>query len=155
MEASGTASFRHTCSILGQEWRIINLLQIAGFVDVLRLTRQRTPRRDDIMKVLYAIASAAFISWAAATPATAAPAMPSAAFQPTGTVDLVPVQYAPPRHGHRAPPRRVHRAPPPRHHYRAGHRYRSAPHGWHRYNARPRNWNSRGCITVGALWFCP
>lgn len=40
-------------------------------------------------------------------------------------------------------------------HYRAGHRYRSAPHGWHRYHARPRDWQRRGCIIVGPMWFCP
>jgi hypothetical protein len=39
--------------------------------------------------------------------------------------------------------------------YRAGSRYRSAPHGWHRYNARPRDWRTRGCVIVGPLWFCP
>jgi hypothetical protein len=29
-------------------------------------------------------------------------------------------------------------------------RYRS----WNRYNARPYNYRSRGCVSVGALWFC-
>ena len=40
-------------------------------------------------------------------------------------------------------------------HYVAGHRYRSAPHGWHRYHRRPGNWHTRGCVLVGPVWFCP
>jgi hypothetical protein len=39
--------------------------------------------------------------------------------------------------------------------YRAGGRYRSAPHGWHRFHSRPHDWRTRGCILVGPLWFCP
>lgn len=42
-----------------------------------------------------------------------------------------------------------------RHNYRAGGRYRSAPHGWHRYHSRPHDWRTRGCIVVGPIWFCP
>ena len=99
------------------------------------------------MKILIAIASAAFISLAAAAPAAAAPASSPVARSVDGL--LTQIQYAP-RH------RNVRRGPPPRHHqYRPGGRYKSAPHGWHRYHARPRDWSRRGCITVGALWFCP
>jgi len=100
------------------------------------------------MKILIAIASAAFVSLAAAAPASAAPATSPVAHSVDGL--LTQIQYAP---GHR----NVRRGPPPaRHHnYRPGGRYKSAPHGWHRYNARPGDWNRRGCITVGALWFCP
>lgn len=29
-------------------------------------------------------------------------------------------------------------------------RYRS----WNRYNARPYNYRSRGCVSVGPVWFC-
>jgi hypothetical protein len=39
--------------------------------------------------------------------------------------------------------------------YRAGHRYHEAPRHWRRYHSRPRDWNTRGCIIVGPLWFCP
>jgi hypothetical protein len=39
--------------------------------------------------------------------------------------------------------------------YRAGHHYRSAPHGWHRFERRPDDWSTRGCILVGPFWFCP
>ena len=105
------------------------------------------------MKTLIAIASAAFIALAAA-PASAAPA-PSPFAQSVDGL-LTQIQYAPHRHdGRRGPPQRMRHAPPPRPHYRAGGRYRSAPHGWHRYDRRPGDWSRRGCITVGALWFCP
>ncbi|MGE3993268.1 hypothetical protein [Pseudorhodoplanes sp.] len=42
-----------------------------------------------------------------------------------------------------------------RHHYRPGGRYHSAPHGWRRYGSRPRDWQTRGCVIVGPVWFCP
>lgn len=44
---------------------------------------------------------------------------------------------------------------PDRHHYRPGHRYAHAPRGWHRYPTRPAFWQTRGCVIVGPLWFCP
>lgn len=28
-------------------------------------------------------------------------------------------------------------------------------HGWYRYHARPYNWNTRGCVAIGPVWFCP
>lgn len=42
-----------------------------------------------------------------------------------------------------------------RHRYRAGGRYAHAPRGWHRHHSRPAYWQTRGCIMVGPLWFCP
>lgn len=39
--------------------------------------------------------------------------------------------------------------------YRAGHRYSKAPRGWHRHNKRPSYWQTRNCIMVGPLWYCP
>jgi Ni/Co efflux regulator RcnB len=45
-------------------------------------------------------------------------------------------------------------------HFRRGynhrrHDYRRAPRGWHRYDRRPDRWRTRGCITIGPIWFCP
>lgn len=42
-----------------------------------------------------------------------------------------------------------------RRHYRSGHRYDHAPHGYRRYGHRPYDWRTRGCIMVGPVWFCP
>jgi hypothetical protein len=39
--------------------------------------------------------------------------------------------------------------------YRAGHSYRHAPKGWRSYSSRPYGWQTRGCIIVGPVWFCP
>lgn len=39
--------------------------------------------------------------------------------------------------------------------YRAGRRYDRAPRGWRRHRHRPDRWESRGCIVVGPLWYCP
>lgn len=39
--------------------------------------------------------------------------------------------------------------------YRAGSRHAHAPKGWHRHSYRPSYWQTRGCIMVGPVWFCP
>lgn len=100
------------------------------------------------MRAIY-LGAALLISGFAVSTASAAPVAPvSGVSQHAPVID---VQYY-----HRDRDRRDYRRhapPPPR--YRAGHRYRSAPHGWHRYHARPRDWNRRGCIMVGPVWFCP
>jgi hypothetical protein len=43
----------------------------------------------------------------------------------------------------------------PKHQFRPGGRYSHAPKGWHRHGSRPAYWATRGCITVGPIWFCP
>lgn len=57
-------------------------------------------------------------------------------------------QYRGPRPG-------VHRRGPPPHRYAPGRSFRAPPPGYRRYGARPGNWRTRGCVTVGAIWFCP
>jgi hypothetical protein len=39
--------------------------------------------------------------------------------------------------------------------HRAGGRYKHAPNGWHRHDHRPGDWQTRGCIVVGPIWYCP
>ncbi len=39
--------------------------------------------------------------------------------------------------------------------YRAGRHYRHAPPGWRRYSSRPYGWQTRGCIVIGPVWYCP
>jgi hypothetical protein len=56
------------------------------------------------------------------------------------------------RRDHRGPYMRRH-GPRPR--YAPGARFRAPPPGYRRYGARPGNWRTRGCVTVGAIWFCP
>lgn len=41
------------------------------------------------------------------------------------------------------------------HNYRPGGRYSKAPPGWRRHSHRPSYWQSRGCVVVGPVWFCP
>jgi Ni/Co efflux regulator RcnB len=85
------------------------------------------------------------------------------------SVVAMPVAFAQPKHDnhnrssghHHSQSQRMapkHMRPSHRHQnrrYRPGHHYRSAPHGWHRYHRRPRDWQTRGCIVVGPVWFCP
>lgn len=84
-------------------------------------------------------------------PASAAPAS-SSALKHMAAQDgpVVQTQYAPSRKAYRKGYRKGHR-----HGYRAGHRYRHAPRGWKRYGSRPYGWQSRGCVIVGPVWFCP
>jgi hypothetical protein len=84
--------------------------------------------------------------------------VPAAAFPAAGAMKnvdfgsgIVEAQYYHKNRPHYYQPRAKHH----RYQYRAGHRYKSAPHGWHRYHARPGNWQRRGCIIVGPAWFCP
>jgi len=92
------------------------------------------------MRAIY-LAPALLLSALALSPASAAPAAPLSA-APAVESPLVQVQYN----------NRNHRGAPS---YRAGQRYRTAPHGWHRYDRRPSDWSRRRCGQVGPVWFCP
>ena len=95
------------------------------------------------MRAIYLAAALLLSGFAfAAVPAAAAPAAPMQSQAVPSGLQLDLAQY------YRGDDRRDR----PR--YRAGHHYRSAPHGWRRYDRRPRDWNRRGCIMVGPLWFC-
>ena len=86
------------------------------------------------------LAPALLLSVMAFAPASAAPVAPLNA-APAVESPLIQAQY------HRD------RSPGPR--YRAGQRYRTAPHGWHRYDRRPSDWSRRRCGQVGPVWVCP
>jgi hypothetical protein len=43
----------------------------------------------------------------------------------------------------------------PGHGFRPGSRHSHAPKGWHRHSKRPSYWQTRGCVVVGPVWFCP
>ena len=101
------------------------------------------------------IAAATAISLMAATSAMSAPATQTVPTTQTlqhnlGASNLVEVQ----RYTWRD--RRFRRGHDARRYaYRPGYRYRSAPSHWQRYAYRPYGWQTRGCITVGPVWFCP
>jgi hypothetical protein len=86
------------------------------------------------------LAPALLLSALALSPASAAQVAPLSA-APSVESPLIQVQY---NRDHRDEPR-----------YRAGQRYRTAPHGWHRYDRRPSDWSRRRCGQVGPVWFCP
>lgn len=98
--------------------------------------------------------AAAFVAAAFAVPAYAAPVL-----SPAHSVGEVKLQLVQSRDDNRRYNRRDYRRDRnwDRRHYRgrnqyySGHRYR----GWNRYNSRPWNWRSRGCASVGPVWFCP
>jgi hypothetical protein len=90
------------------------------------------------------LASALLVSGLALSPASAAPVAPLSVAAAVES-PLLAVQYRRDRDNAHRDNRR----------YRAGQRYRSAPHGWHRYDRRPGDWRSRRCGQVGPVWFCP
>ncbi len=99
------------------------------------------------MKIAAFTLSAALLAFASITPASAAPS--AAVGHATAQADgVTQVQYKKKhyRKGYKQGYRRG---------YRAGHRYSHAPRGWRRYSSRPSFWQTRGCVVVGPVWFCP
>ncbi len=103
------------------------------------------------MRAIY-LAPALLLSALAFTPASAAPAAAIQGDAVTPALTLTQYGYHDNHHRYRKHyDGKRYRHP----HYVPGHRYHSAPHGWHRYGRRPHNWQTRGCILVGPIWFCP
>lgn len=108
-----------------------------------------------IRNVLAASVVAAFMG--SAVPAAALPlsAPSSAPILQSGSVPQAEtVQYRG-NERYRGPGPGVRRYGPQRPRYAPGQRFRAPPPGYRRYGARPGNWRTRGCVTVGAIWFCP
>lgn len=96
------------------------------------------------MKIAAFTLSAAVLAFASLTPASAAPVQ--AVGHATAHADgVTQVQYK----------KKYYKGKRHKHGYRAGHRYKHAPKGWHRHNSRPSYWQTRGCVVVGPVWFCP
>ncbi len=95
--------------------------------------------------------SAALLGLVSITPASAAPSAAGNAAVRTDGVTLVAQKtvVVKKRNGH------VTRKVVYRNGFRPGGHYRRAPGGWHRFDNRPGDWNTRGCIVVGPIWYCP
>lgn len=104
------------------------------------------------MKIAAYALSAALFGLMSATSASALPSKAvGTAVQSEG---IVLVQHGPDRRYGKKHDRRYgkeHR----RHNYRPGGRYSKAPPGWRRHYKRPSYWQTRGCVVVGPVWFCP
>jgi hypothetical protein len=90
--------------------------------------------------------------------ATSAWALPSSKLMTGTAADAVTqIQYN--QHHNKKGPSKHYTQPKhhsgPNHRYAPGSRHAKAPPHWRRYGARPQNWQSRGCVIVGPLWFCP
>jgi hypothetical protein len=91
-----------------------------------------------------ALATAIGLGLFAATTASAAPINPAAASGQGLTASTVEqAQYK--RGWNKRPGWQKHR----------GSRRDHARRHWRRYHARPSNWQSRGCIVIGPIWYCP
>lgn len=98
------------------------------------------------MKIAAYALSAALLGLMSATPASALPSKAGIAVQNDG---IVLVQH---KHNQRKYHGKKHRH---NHKYRPGGRYSKAPPGWKRHYKRPSYWQTRGCVIVGPVWFCP
>ena len=87
----------------------------------------------------------AFVATAAIAAPAGSPALSGVTASTTGNVIQARDGR---RHGY-------HRHRSYRHSYRTGRRYSHAPRGWRRHSRRPAYWQTRGCIVVGPVWFCP
>jgi len=99
--------------------------------------------------------SACLLAFAGATPTLAAPVSGagSASAQTEGAVTPVQYgQYKKKKHFNKgySGKHRGHK-----HGFRPGSRHSHAPKGWHRHSHRPSYWQTRGCVVVGPVWFCP
>jgi hypothetical protein len=104
---------------------------------------------DFTLKIAALALSAALLGLMSVTPASAAGAVsPSALSQATAPAADGVTLIAKKRYGKRY--RKGHR-----HGFRPGGRYKKAPPGWRRHSYRPYYWQTRGCIMVGPVWFCP
>jgi hypothetical protein len=86
--------------------------------------------------------SAALLGLAVVSPASAVTPSAAVGHATVQTDGITPVQYKKKHYKHR-------------HKYRPGGRYKHAPKGWRRYSSRPSFWQTRGCVVVGPVWWCP
>ncbi len=97
--------------------------------------------------------AAAFVAAALAVPAHATPA-----FSPAHSAGEATLHLVQSRDNNRRWDRRDYRRDRnwDRRYYRSRNQYRGNRYrGWNRYSSRPWNWRSRGCASVGPVWFCP
>lgn len=92
--------------------------------------------------MLKALVPAAIVSILAATSASAAPLVQLKTVMPAETLQVQDYER-----------RGVHRRER-EHRYTPGRRYDRAPSHYRRHAHRPHDWHRRGCIQVGAAWFC-
>lgn len=106
------------------------------------------------MKIAAFACSAALLGLVSITPANALPA--SAANQASATAPQS-IQLVNHKPGHYKYGKKYGKKNyfGPKRHYRPGGHYSHAPKGWHRHSKRPAYWQTRGCIAVGPVWFCP
>lgn len=105
------------------------------------------------MKIAAFALSAALLGVMSLSPASALPSSPAAG---TATAQSPSVDMIAHKPGH--PPKKYYGSKKyygPKHQFRPGGRYSHAPKGWHRHSKRPAYWQTRGCIAVGPVWFCP
>ena len=100
------------------------------------------------MKIAAYALSAALLGLMNVTPASAASVLPTKASVAVQGEGIVLAQY-----GTKKKYSGKHYGK--KHGYRPGGRYSKAPRGWKRHYKRPSYWQTRGCIVVGPVWFCP
>jgi hypothetical protein len=94
--------------------------------------------------------SACLLAFAGTAPTLAAPVSGAGSANAQTDRGVTPVQYGQYRKKNFGGKHRGHK-----HGFRPGSRHAHAPKGWHRHSRRPSYWQTRGCVVVGPVWFCP
>jgi hypothetical protein len=93
------------------------------------------------------ILTAAILGTTIVSTAWALPVAPANHVEKSGLPAVVQVKDYDNHHGNKHYGKNWHHD----NHQWADHRYDN----WNRYSSRPYGWQSRGCVLVGPLWFCP
>lgn len=100
------------------------------------------------MKIVALALSAALLGVASVSPASALPSAAAGSVTAQAETDGIALAQF-------GPKKKQFGKSKYRHKYRPGGRYSKAPRGWKRHYKRPSYWETRGCIIVGPIWFCP
>lgn len=111
------------------------------------------------MRLVTVAMSACLLAFAGAAPTLAAPVSSAASATAQADSGFTPIQYSQYKKknynkgynkGYGGKHGRGHK-----HGFRPGSHHSHAPKGWHRHSHRPSYWQTRGCVVVGPVWFCP
>lgn len=114
------------------------------------------------MRIATLALSACLLAFAGAAPTVAAPVSGTASATAQADSSFTPVQYNQYKkknfnkgYGSNKGGFKGNRGDGHNHGFRPGSRHAHAPKGWHRHSRRPSYWQTRGCVVVGPVWFCP
>lgn len=107
------------------------------------------------MRIATLALSACLIAFAGAAPTVAAPVSGTASATAQADSGFTHVQYNQKKNFNKGYGKNKGGFGGNKYGFRPGSRHAHAPKGWHRHSRRPSYWQTRGCVVVGPVWFCP